>query len=95
MCDSAHTDNSYETSAPNTTQQGCATGLVAALDPRMDAHAGKYLDDCAVGKPYAYAADPEVAEELWRISERLVGHRFEEPWGVAEGGDEVKVGLSQ
>lgn len=71
--------NVYTLSKPKTVHQGCATGLVAALDPDMAVHSGKYLEDCQVGKPYAYAASPEKARELWALSEKLVGHLFERP----------------
>ena len=72
--------NTYTTSKPKSVQQGCATGLVAALDPDMAVqHNGAYLEDCQVAKPYAYASSPEKAKELWELSEKLVGHPFDQP----------------
>ena len=60
-------------------QQGCATGLAAALDPELAVNSGAYLEDCQVAEPYAYAASPKIAKELWELSEKLVGHAFDQP----------------
>lgn len=57
--------------------QGCATGLTAALDPRLEAETGAYLMDCAVSKPLKYATDLENAKKLWAYSEELVGRKFD------------------
>ena len=57
--------------------QGCATALVAALDPRLEAETGAYLVDCAVSKALGYATDLENAKKLWAYSEELVGQKFD------------------
>lgn len=53
--------------------QGTATILVGALDPKLsmvgDDHA--YLSDCQVTEPAKHARSPEVAERLWTLSEQL------------------------
>ena len=58
-----------------TTEQGCSTTLVAALDPSITS--GSYLDDCNVAEPEAYATDREKAQQLWALSEKLVGQKFD------------------
>ncbi|TVY34838.1 Short-chain dehydrogenase-like protein [Lachnellula subtilissima] len=57
--------------------QGVATNLVAALDPALDGERGLYLDDCQLKRPSKWASDPEKAERLWRLSEELVGQKFD------------------
>ena len=90
VCDEVaqrYSGNRFVPSAPKNAQQGCATGLRAALEPDdgwVKTANGKYLEDCEVGEAYAYAKDEKVAERLWRLSEGWVGHRFEEPLGKKE-----------
>lgn len=57
-----------------TLAQGCATTLVAALDPAVPS--GSYLDDCMVAEPEAYAIDKDKAQQLWGLGEDLVKQRF-------------------
>lgn len=57
-----------------TPEQGCATTLVAALDPALSNAA--YLYDCQVVTPSEAEADKGNAERLWELSERLVGQSF-------------------
>jgi NAD(P)-dependent dehydrogenase (short-subunit alcohol dehydrogenase family) len=59
-----------------TIQQGCATALVAALDPSIAGLSGNYLEDGNVMEN-SYAIDNENAERLWILSEELVGQKFE------------------
>jgi NAD(P)-dependent dehydrogenase (short-subunit alcohol dehydrogenase family) len=59
-----------------TIQQGCATALVAALDPSIAGLSGNYLEDGNVMENN-YAIDNENAERLWILSEELVGQKFE------------------
>ena len=61
-----------------TVDQGCATILVAALDPRIEGSSGGYLEDGKVvqdGLMSRMDCDEE-AEKLWQLSETLVGERF-------------------
>lgn len=62
--------------------QGAATTLYAATSPDLDGIGGRYLEDCHLAEltddptsrsgVRAYALDPERAEALWELSERLV-----------------------
>ncbi|KAF2678414.1 short-chain dehydrogenase [Lentithecium fluviatile CBS 122367] len=63
-----------------THSQGCATTVVAALDPYIAGRSGAYLCDCKVdhGDVWAeHAKGIENAEKLWALSEGLVGEKFE------------------
>lgn len=61
-----------------TLDQGSATTLVAALDPKLGEDTGViYLSDCQVVEPAAHAKDPTTAERLWKLSEEIVGQAFE------------------
>lgn len=67
-----------------TPQQGAATTIWAAVAPELRGIGGKYLEDCAISTPlespeqplrghyHPYAVDPDNAERLWALSERLV-----------------------
>jgi NAD(P)-dependent dehydrogenase (short-subunit alcohol dehydrogenase family) len=67
-------------------EQGAATSVFAATAAELAGRGGLYLEDCHVAAiddaPDAlegvksYALDPEDAERLWELSERLVGTRF-------------------
>lgn len=61
-----------------TLAQGSSTTLVAALDPALSA-AGKdfYLSDCQLIDAAPWAVDADNAEKLWKLSESLVGQKFE------------------
>ncbi|QDQ97050.1 SDR family NAD(P)-dependent oxidoreductase [Tomitella fengzijianii] len=52
--------------------QGAATSVWAATAPSLDQYGGAYLSDCAIGQAAAHARDPQTAERLWELSERLV-----------------------
>ena len=66
-----------------THQQGCATTLRAALDPELekDKDGNVFLSDCQFTKDpeivAPWALDEEGAERLWKLSEELVGEKFE------------------
>lgn len=70
-----------------TPAQGAATQVWAAVSPELEGVSGCYLEDCRIGEaddtPMAmsgympYALDPEAAEQLWALSERIVGQRFD------------------
>lgn len=61
-----------------TVPQGCATTLVAALDPTLSN--GVYLADCKITSDStcvsALALDEGEAERCWILSEECVGERF-------------------
>lgn len=66
---------------------GAATTVWAALAPELEGRGGLYLENCRIAEPEReqnpsegykdYALDPEAAERLWRLSEDIVGERFE------------------
>jgi NAD(P)-dependent dehydrogenase (short-subunit alcohol dehydrogenase family) len=66
-----------------TVPQGAATSVWAATSPDLDGQGGVYLEDCHLAEVTddpesregvrAYALDPERADALWALSERLVG----------------------
>ncbi|RFU34474.1 hypothetical protein B7463_g1846, partial [Scytalidium lignicola] len=64
-----------------TMQQGCATQLRAALDPSLESRPEIYLQDCQLTSDptdvYPYCVDPEAAERLWQLSEKLIGQKFD------------------
>jgi hypothetical protein len=66
-----------------TIETGIATTVYAATTPELDGKGGAYLVDCGIARISAddrdftcvrpYALDPNQAERLWTLSERLVG----------------------
>jgi NAD(P)-dependent dehydrogenase (short-subunit alcohol dehydrogenase family) len=66
-----------------TVEQGAATTVWAAVAPELQGVGGKYLDNCAIAEPWTgpgevafgfyapYALDPDHAERLWVLSEKL------------------------
>ncbi|KAG4438296.1 hypothetical protein IFR05_006231 [Cadophora sp. M221] len=62
-----------------TLEQGCATTLIAALDPELETFSGDYLNDGDISKVKVrdYATSLENQEKLWKLSEELVGEKFE------------------
>jgi NAD(P)-dependent dehydrogenase (short-subunit alcohol dehydrogenase family) len=67
-------------------EQGAATQVWAATAAQLDGRGGLYLEDCHIAGPksdanpnagYApWALDAAGAEQLWALSEKLVGARF-------------------
>jgi NAD(P)-dependent dehydrogenase (short-subunit alcohol dehydrogenase family) len=57
-------------------QEGCATTLVATLDPRLGKDSGAFLTDCQISALDVRCDSAEDAQRLWDISERLVGEKF-------------------
>jgi NAD(P)-dependent dehydrogenase (short-subunit alcohol dehydrogenase family) len=58
-------------------EEGCSTIIAACLDPGLDGSLGAYLDDCVVSESTAFSSDMGNAERLWKLSEELVGEKFE------------------
>jgi NAD(P)-dependent dehydrogenase (short-subunit alcohol dehydrogenase family) len=62
--------------------QGCATALRAGLDSSLEPanfHVdgkGVYLSECQVADCPSWAREPELAERLWKVSEELVGEKY-------------------
>ncbi|KAK5199739.1 hypothetical protein LTR20_005563 [Exophiala xenobiotica] len=57
-------------------QQGCATQLRAALDPSLKGNSGAYLDDCQVNETMEHKDAEAYMDEVWTLSEKLVGEKF-------------------
>ncbi|MET9227689.1 SDR family NAD(P)-dependent oxidoreductase [Lentzea sp. NPDC003310] len=64
-----------------TPEQGAATTLVLAVSPAVEGRSGLYFEDCNEALPHAegmsnglaaYAADPEAAAQLWKVSEETL-----------------------
>ncbi|KAJ6080786.1 hypothetical protein N7499_005660 [Penicillium canescens] len=66
----------FEVAERKTLQQGCATTLVAALDPALEELSGSYLSDCQLKNPANHACGAETADRLWHLGERLLGEEF-------------------
>ncbi|PTB35126.1 hypothetical protein M441DRAFT_32209 [Trichoderma asperellum CBS 433.97] len=62
--------------SPRTIEQSAATMILSVLDTKLREYSGAYLEYCQVGKPKEYATRVEIAEQLWMISESLVGEKF-------------------
>ncbi|KAI0847569.1 NAD(P)-binding protein [Daldinia vernicosa] len=64
-----------------TLQQGCGTTLRAALDPDLVKEEGVFLQNTNLTtdpkEVKDWATDPELAEKLWKLSEELVGEKFD------------------
>lgn len=73
-----NTGKSFVVGQPKTPEQGVATTLVASLDPTIVDHSGSYMADCRTEEvENDYAQDPKMVEALWKVSEDLVGEKFE------------------
>ncbi|KZV82663.1 NAD(P)-binding protein [Exidia glandulosa HHB12029] len=61
-----------------TLSQGASTTLVAALDPNLGKeNNGRYMEDCHVAETKCEGAKrPGARDELWALSEKLVGETF-------------------
>ena len=67
-----------------TVEQGAATSVWCATNPRLDGQGGVYCEDCDIAEPTnpnspaaeqagvdAHAIDPDVAARLWTVSAQL------------------------
>ncbi|KAI0164604.1 hypothetical protein GGR57DRAFT_449884, partial [Xylariaceae sp. FL1272] len=59
-----------------TSDEGASTTLVACLDPMLDDRQGLYLADCQFFPCADFARDPNTAQRLWQLSEKLIGESF-------------------
>ncbi|KAL3481000.1 hypothetical protein BJX99DRAFT_219509 [Aspergillus californicus] len=71
-----NTGRSFQPDSPKSLEQGISTTLVAVLSAELAAYNGVYLKNCQVEDTVGYAKDPELAEVLWNLSERLVEEGF-------------------
>lgn len=71
-------DFEFEEPRFKTYTQIAATPLIAALDPELPYQSPAYLQNSRVTEPGAeYVRDDQSVEKLWRLSEELVGQRFD------------------
>ncbi|KAK7038150.1 short-chain dehydrogenase/reductase family protein [Favolaschia claudopus] len=61
-----------------TIPQGAATTVAAAFDPSLNDKPGTYLMDCIAAneKLVPHTSDPAIAEQLWVVTERIIGESF-------------------
>lgn len=68
-------------------EAGAATSVWAASSPTLEGRGGFYLEDCQEAVPLVegvdggvadYALDSSAADQLWDISEKLVGESFQQ-----------------
>jgi len=67
----------FEIPVGKTLQQGCSTQLRAALDPSLEPESGAYLDHCQVKRIPEHEGHEAYMDEVWKISEQLVGEKFD------------------
>jgi len=60
-----------------TVEQGAATQVYVATSPELDGIGGKFFDNCNEAEPQKQAKDPEAAEKLWKMSEKMVAKYLE------------------
>ncbi|KAI0445956.1 putative retinol dehydrogenase 12 [Xylaria telfairii] len=64
-----------------TLQQGSASLIRAAIDPNLVKEEGIFIDDANLTTDpkdiKSWATDPELAEKAWKLSEELVGEKFD------------------
>jgi NAD(P)-dependent dehydrogenase (short-subunit alcohol dehydrogenase family) len=66
--------------AMKTAEQGVATTLIAAFDPRITGQNGGYLIDCQLVKEAdvaEHARGEMMVDRLWELSEELSGEKFD------------------
>jgi NAD(P)-dependent dehydrogenase (short-subunit alcohol dehydrogenase family) len=78
-------ENSGESVAWKTIPQGAATSCWTATAPELAGKGGSYAEDCHIAVVddvsgeagvRSYAIDPDAAEALWTLSEKLIGESF-------------------
>ncbi|KIV99777.1 uncharacterized protein PV09_08583 [Verruconis gallopava] len=67
-----------ETIKWKTLGQGVSTTIVAAFDPSIADQSGAWLSDCQPTEtPEEWLQDPDGPDRLWKLSEQLVGQKFD------------------
>ncbi|MCY4427159.1 MAG: SDR family NAD(P)-dependent oxidoreductase [Halieaceae bacterium] len=72
---------------PKSVAQGAATTVWAATATELEGRGGLYLEDCQIAAPtsdesaskgvVAHARDAATAQQLWELSEQLLGEQFD------------------
>ncbi|KAG4437995.1 hypothetical protein IFR05_006535 [Cadophora sp. M221] len=60
-----------------TLETAASTLVLAAANPDLDDKSGTFLRNCKPFPVESYATDLESAERLWKVSEELVGEKFD------------------
>ena len=63
-----------------TLSEGVTTHVVASFDPSLKEYNGRYLEDSnavPLEQVRCWARDSVEAERLWKVSEEIVGQKFE------------------
>ncbi|XP_013402366.1 WW domain-containing oxidoreductase [Lingula anatina] len=59
-----------------TVEQGAATSAYCAVAEELEGRGGFYFDNCQAAQPKSEAAvDPELAREVWKLSEKMLNDR--------------------
>ncbi|XP_013402072.1 WW domain-containing oxidoreductase-like [Lingula anatina] len=59
-----------------TVEQGAATSAYCAVAEELEGRGGLYFDNCQAAQPKSEAAvDPELAREVWKLSEKMLNDR--------------------
>lgn len=67
-------------------EAGAATSVYGATAPELEGHGGAYLEDCGIapidaespdGGVRPYAVDADRAQQLWTLSEQLIGQTLD------------------
>ncbi|KAI2603693.1 NAD(P)-binding protein [Hypoxylon sp. NC1633] len=66
----------WEYPRSKTFTQIAATSLIAALDPDIPEKSPAYLANSQIREPEEHAKNPDDADKLWELSEKLVGQKF-------------------
>ena len=72
-----NTGKEFVMNQPKTVEQGVSSTIRAAIDPSLEGQKGAFLQDTNVVEVAAYARHEDAIEDLWTLSERLVGSKFE------------------
>ncbi|EKG17510.1 hypothetical protein MPH_05247 [Macrophomina phaseolina MS6] len=70
----------WETHPFKTADEGTSAHVVAAFGDALAEHNGAFLRDAHLAEPYGirpWARDPVEAERLWKVSEEMVGEKFD------------------
>jgi len=59
-------------------ERGCLTSVYLASDESLSSTSGKYFSDSRETEPSPYVFDPELKNNLWKLSEELTGVKFDD-----------------
>jgi len=59
-------------------EKGCLTSVYLVSEKSLSGTSGKYFSDSKEAEPSAYSFDPGIRHNLWDLSEKLSGIRFDD-----------------